>query len=108
MNNNPSKKRRRKGEGNGSIHWCTITKNGREYPQAYYHWQENGQKRTRYIPQKLLGEIQEAEVAKRSVMEILRLLGVAPSKLLGDNEIKASNSELLGDNRLTSNDLLGD
>ncbi|WP_225912483.1 hypothetical protein [Nostoc flagelliforme] len=61
MKNNPSKNRRRKGEGNGSIHWRTITKNGKDYPQAYYHWQENGKKRTRYIPKKLLEDIQEAE-----------------------------------------------
>ncbi|WP_225912734.1 hypothetical protein [Nostoc flagelliforme] len=71
MKNNPSKNRRRKGEGNGSIHWRTITKNGKDYPQAYYHWQENGKKRTKYIPKKLLGDIQEAEAAKRPVVEIL-------------------------------------
>lgn len=82
MNNSPSKKRRRKGEGNGTIHWRTVTKNGKDYPQAYYHWQENGQKRTKYIPKKLLGEIQEANATKRPIIEILRLLGVvdSPSK----------------------------
>ncbi|WP_242055961.1 hypothetical protein [Nostoc flagelliforme] len=57
MNNSPSKNRRCKGEGNGSIYWRTITKNGKDYPQAYYHWQENGQKKTKYIPKKLLGDI---------------------------------------------------
>lgn len=96
MNNRPSKKRRRKGEGNGSIYWRTVTKNGKDYPQAYYHWQENGQKKTKYIPKKLLGDILEANAAKRPVVEILGLLGVevSPSKLLGDNEINPSNEAL--------------
>nr|WP_322666592.1 hypothetical protein [Dendronalium sp. ChiSLP03b]MDZ8209196.1 hypothetical protein [Dendronalium sp. ChiSLP03b] len=96
MNKSPSKNRRRKGEGNGYIYWRTITKNGKDYPQAYYHWQENGQKKTKYIPKKLLGDIQEANAAKRPVVEILRLLGVevSPSELLGDNEINPSNKAL--------------
>ncbi|MBD2732237.1 hypothetical protein H6G96_39895 [Nostoc sp. FACHB-892] len=97
MKNNPSKNRRRKGEGNGSIHWRTITKNGKDYPQAYYHWQENGKKRTRYIPKKLLGDIQEAEAVKRPVVEILHLLGgdeVSPSNLLEDKQINPSNAVL--------------
>lgn len=81
---------------NGSIHWRIITKNGKDYPQAYYHWQENGKKRTKYIPKKLLGDIQEAEAAKRPVVEILQLLGVevSPSKLLGDKQINPSNAAL--------------
>ncbi|WP_199349928.1 hypothetical protein [Nostoc flagelliforme] len=36
---NPSKIRRYKGEGSGSIHWRTITKNGRDYQQAYYDYE---------------------------------------------------------------------
>ena len=32
---NPSKKRRNWGEGNGTIHWRTITRGGKDYPQAY-------------------------------------------------------------------------
>ncbi|BAY22859.1 hypothetical protein NIES2100_26230 [Calothrix sp. NIES-2100] len=94
MNNNPSNNRRRKGEGNGSIYWRTISKNGKDYPQAYYHWQKEGHKRTKYIPKRLLGEIQEAETAKRPVLEILRLLGVEvnPSDLLGDKPINPSNA----------------
>ena len=28
----------------------TITKKGRDYPQAYYHAQENGHKKSKYIP----------------------------------------------------------
>ncbi len=94
----PSKKRRNWGEGNGTIHWRTITKNGKEYPQAYYHWKENGLKRTKYIPKQLLGVIQEAEEQKRPVIEILGLLGVvqSPSKntLLGDIRNSPSNNEI--------------
>ncbi|MCC5640416.1 hypothetical protein LC593_32230 [Nostoc sp. CHAB 5844] len=96
MNNSPSKTRRCKGEGNGSIYWRTITSNGKDYPQAYYHWQENGQKKTKYIPKKLLGDIQEVEANKRPVVEILRLLGVvvSPSKLLEDKQVNPSNEAL--------------
>ncbi|NWF61595.1 MAG: hypothetical protein HXY43_20675 [Fischerella sp.] len=95
----PGKNRRQRGLGSGYIHWRTITKNGKDYRQAYYHWKENKQKKTKYIPKKLLGVIQEAEAAKRPVIEILGLLGVgvSPSKLLGDIEIRPSNSEVLGD-----------
>ncbi|MBD2471705.1 hypothetical protein [Nostoc sp. FACHB-145] len=96
MSNSPSKNRRRKGEGNGSIYWRTIIRNGKDYLQAYYHWQENGQKKTKYIPKKLLEAIQAANAVKRPIAEILRLLevGVSPSKLLGDNEINPSNEAL--------------
>jgi len=97
----PSKNRRRKGDGNGFIYWRTITKKGKDYQQAYYHWKENGQKKTKYIPQKLLGDIQEAEAAKRPVKEILLLLGISvtpsnqsPSKLLGDIQLSPSNSDI--------------
>ncbi|MEO1559474.1 MAG: hypothetical protein AAFS12_07495, partial [Cyanobacteria bacterium J06632_19] len=53
--NSPSKnispsKKRLSGEGNGYIHWRSITKNGKEYPQAYYHWKEGNKKRSKYIP----------------------------------------------------------
>jgi hypothetical protein len=98
-NKSPSKNRRRKGNGTGSIHWRTITRNGKDYPQAYYHWKENGQKKTKYIPKQLLGVIQEAEAAKLPVIEILGLLGVAtsPNHLLGDIEISSSKDEVVGD-----------
>lgn len=96
-NESPSKNRRQRGEGNGSIHWRTITRNGKDYPQAYYHWKESGRKRSKYVPKQLLGAIQKAEAAKRPVTEILRLLGVmqSPSKsaLLGDTDISPSNDE---------------
>ena len=67
--------RRRKGEGSGCIYWCTVTRNGREYQQAYYHWREDGKQRTRYIPKELLDRVQEAEAQKLPVEEILVLLG---------------------------------
>ncbi|WP_211293112.1 ASCH domain-containing protein [Brunnivagina elsteri] len=100
----PSKKRQ-KGKGNGYIHWRTIIKNGKDYPQAYYHWKENGQKRTKYIPKQLLGVVEEAEKQKRPVIEILELLGigVSPSKLLGDEKNSPSNNEnLLGDKQVNT------
>jgi phage N-6-adenine-methyltransferase len=108
-NTSPSKKRL-SGEGNGYIHWRTITKNGKEYPQAYYHWKEGSNKRSKYIPKKLLGAVEEAEAAKRPVIEILELLGVgtSPSKLLGDEESSPSNNDV---NALVENrpdQLLGD
>ena len=89
----PSKKRSR-GKGNGYIHWRTVTKNGKEYPQAYYHWKEGSKKRSKYIPKKLLSSVEDAEAAKRPVIEILELLGVgtSPSKLLGDEENSPSNN----------------
>ena len=110
----PSKNRRRKGDGNGFIYWRTVTKNGKDYQQAYYHWKENGQKKTRYIPKKLLGDIQEAEAAKLPVKEILLLLGISvtpsnnsPSNLLGDIQLSPSNSDISPSNNSPSN-LLGD
>ena len=63
-NTSPSKKRL-SGEGNGYIHWRTITKNGKKYPQAYYHWKEGNKKRSKYIRKKLLDSVEEAEAAKR-------------------------------------------
>jgi hypothetical protein len=97
INKNPSKNRRRKGEGNGSIYWRTLNRNGKDYPQAYYHWRENGRKRTKYIPKQVLGDIQAAEAAKRPVIEILGLLGVTPlpskNTLLGDTQKSPSTGE---------------
>lgn len=97
----PSKNRRRKGDGSGSIHWRTLIRNGKDYPQAHYHWKENGKKKTKYIPKQLLGDIQEAEAAKRPVTEILGLLGVtqSPSKnaLLGLISVSPSKGEEQGE-----------
>ncbi len=74
--NNPRKTRRKKGQGNGSIYYRTVTKNnGKQYQEAYYHYVENGKKRTKYIPKKLLDRVQEAESLKLPVSDILVLLG---------------------------------
>ncbi len=73
--NNPRKTRRKKGQGNGSIYYRTVTKNGLEYREAYYHYVENGKKRTKYIPKKLQELVQEAESQKLPVSDILVLLG---------------------------------
>ncbi|MGB6296551.1 MAG: DNA N-6-adenine-methyltransferase [Rivularia sp. (in: cyanobacteria)] len=113
--NSPSKiqfspsKKRLSGEGNGYIYWRTITKNGKEYPQAYYHWKEGSNKRSKYIPKKLLSSVEDAEAAKRPVIEILKLLGVetSPSKLLGDEENSASN-DVNADISDSTEKLLGD
>ncbi|WP_375467165.1 hypothetical protein [uncultured Nostoc sp.] len=110
---NPSKKRRNWGEGNGTIYWRTITRGGKDYPQAYYHWQEKGRKKTKYIPKQILGDIQEAEFKKRPIREILTLLGVVPSPskntLLGDIENSPSNdveqSEIPPSKNSPSNDV---
>jgi hypothetical protein len=67
----------------GSIHWRTVTRNGKEYRQAYYHWVEDGKKRTKYIPKKLLDRLKDAEFRKLPIADILILLGgkdINPSK----------------------------
>lgn len=76
----PSKKRRRKGDGSGSIHRKTITRGDKEYPQAWYHYEiwEKGDrlaKKTKYIPKRLVAKIQELEEKKAPVKEILKVLG---------------------------------
>jgi hypothetical protein len=77
----PSKTRRRKGEGSGSIHPKPIVRNGKTYHQHWYHYEiwEGGDrlvKRTRYIPQHLLSRVQRLDGEKAPVREILKLLGV--------------------------------
>ena len=69
-----SKKRRHKGEGSGHIYYRTVTRNGKDYQQAYYQWRENGKQRTKYIPKKLLHRVEEAERQKYPVTKILDLL----------------------------------
>ncbi|OWY67871.1 hypothetical protein B7486_28880 [cyanobacterium TDX16] len=80
-NKSPSKTRRAKGDGSGSIHWKTISRNGKDYPQPWYHyefWSEGERliKSTKYIPKNLLPEVQRLNHEKARVREILRLLGV--------------------------------
>jgi hypothetical protein len=112
--NSPSKtispSKRQRGLGNGYIYWRTLTKKGKDYPQAYYHWKENGKKRTKYIPKQLLGLVEQAEKEKRPVIEILKLLhiGTSPSQLLGDTENSPSNYEAYVNIENNPNKLLGD
>ena len=77
----PSKMRREKGEGSGTIHWRTITKNGKDYPQAYYHYEfwsggDRLTKSSRYIPKRLLSQVQQLDADKAPVREILQMLGL--------------------------------
>ncbi|NJL52748.1 MAG: hypothetical protein HC930_12020 [Hydrococcus sp. SU_1_0] len=75
----PSKIRRKKGTGSGSIYWRTITKNGKEYKQTYYHYELWGQgdrliKSCEYIPKRMLGQIEKMNNEKAPVEEILKVL----------------------------------
>jgi hypothetical protein len=83
--NSPSKTRRDKGLGSGSIQWKTITIHGKDYPQPWYHyefWQEGSRlvKKSKYIPKRLLASVLELDAQKVSVREILKLLGVTVCK----------------------------
>ena len=69
------KTRRQKGEGSGHIYYRSVTRNGKDYQQAYYQWRENGRQRTKYISKKLLSRVKEAESQKLPVADILILLG---------------------------------
>ena len=68
------KHRSHKGEGSGHIYYRTVTRNGKKYQQAYYQWRTEGKQRTKYIPVKLLEDIEEAEAQKLPVTKILELL----------------------------------
>lgn len=84
----PSKTRRSKGEGSGSIHWKPCKRKDkstgqviREYSQPWYHYEiwEGGDrlvKKTAYIPQRLLSEIERLDEKKAPIREILKVLGV--------------------------------
>ena len=72
--------RRSYGKGTGRIHWRSITKkNGKQYQQPWYDWQlKSGEKtisKSTYIPKRLLTQIQQLEINKTPVREILRVLG---------------------------------
>lgn len=77
-----------------TIYWRTVTRGGKDYQQAYYHWKEGSKKRTRYIPKDLLKRVAEAEQQKRPVKEILGLLGIGDriksESLLGDAQSSPS------------------
>jgi hypothetical protein len=67
--------RRRKTLGSGYLFCKPITINGKEYSQWWYQWEVKGVKRSKYVPRKLLGEIQTLEAQKVRVADILEVLG---------------------------------
>ncbi|WP_414623828.1 DNA N-6-adenine-methyltransferase [Calothrix sp. CCY 0018] len=75
------KTRRSRGEGSGCIYYRTITKNGKEYCEAYYQyelWSDGNAviKTTKYIPKRLLQQIQDLNSQKTPVWKILQVLSV--------------------------------
>lgn len=73
--------RRQKGSGSGSIHWRTININGKNYQQPYYHYEFRSKgerliKSSKYIPKRLISQVQRLEEEKAPVLEILKVLGV--------------------------------
>ena len=75
------KRRRDKGEGSGWIQCKPIKRNGKEYQQYWYNyeeWREGDRvtKKSRYIPKRLLARVEKMEVEKVPVSRILEVLGV--------------------------------
>ena len=75
----PSKTRRKKGTGSGSIYWRTIKKNGKDYQQTYYHyeiWDKGNRlvKSCEYIPKRMRSQIEKMNDEKVPVEEILKVL----------------------------------
>ncbi|MBW4635265.1 MAG: GIY-YIG nuclease family protein [Iphinoe sp. HA4291-MV1] len=73
--------RRAKGDGSGCIYWRTVTKNGKDYHEAYYQYEfwtkgDRLTKSTKYIPKRKVTQIQRLEQEKALVREILGVLGV--------------------------------
>ena len=95
----PSKIRRQKGEGSGAIFYRTVTRNSKEYQQAYYHWRENGRQRSKYIPNKLLNKVQEAESDKLPVADILEILQGGLQKCSSKKFDSFSDEKLLTNNQ---------
>ncbi len=81
-----SKTRRQPGEGSGHIYYRTVNRNGKEYQQAYYQWRDNGKQKTKYIPNKLLDKVKQAESKKLPIKDILVLL-------LGTGKCSSKKSE---------------
>ncbi len=74
--NSPTKQRRKKGDGTGYIYRRTITRKGKQYQESYYRYRdESGKLKAKYIPQKLLCKVEQAESLKKPIAEILVLLG---------------------------------
>ena len=67
--------RRKRGEGTGHLFKKPITRKGKTYDQWWYQWVENGRRRSKYIPKKLLGVIKNLESVKAPLNEILQAIG---------------------------------
>jgi hypothetical protein len=94
----PTKTRRKKGDGTGYIYRRTITRKGKQYEESYYRYRdESGFLRSKYIPQKLLIKVEQAESDKKSVADILVLLG-------GDEISRGEQSSTLDDRKLHNSD----
>ncbi|NJN13389.1 MAG: hypothetical protein HC815_37970 [Richelia sp. RM1_1_1] len=75
------KTRRRKGDGSGCIYYRTVAKKGKEYCEAYYQyevWKDGDRlvKSSKYIPKRLLIQVQRLEVEKAPVKKTLEVLGI--------------------------------
>jgi hypothetical protein len=72
--------KRLSGQGTGRINKRTLNKSGKDYTQYWYDYQYflNGKRigRSRYIPKRLLPQIQALEAEKVPVAKILEVLGV--------------------------------
>jgi hypothetical protein len=96
--NPPSKTRRKKGDGTGYIYRRTITRSGKQYQESYYRYRdESGKLRSKYIPQKLLFKVEQAESCKKSVADILVLLG-------GDEISRGEQFDTLDERKLPNSD----
>ena len=70
------KTRRKKGDGTGYIYRRTITRKGKQYQEAYFRYRdETGKLKAKYIPQRLLLKVEDAESRKIPIADILFLLG---------------------------------
>ena len=76
-----SKKRRDQGKGTGWIQCKPITRNGKQYKQYWYNYEEWSEgdriiKKSRYIPKRLVPKVERMNEEKVSVRKILEVLGV--------------------------------
>jgi len=94
----PTKSRRKKGDGTGYIYRRTITRRGKQYQESYFRYRdESGKLRSKYIPQKLLNKLEQAESRKKPIADILVLLG-------GDEISRGEQFSTLDDEKVQTND----
>ncbi len=77
--NPPSTKKRKHGQGTGYIECKSITKNGKQHKQYWFHWEEWREgdrviKKSRYISKRLVSKVERMNDEKVSVRKILRVL----------------------------------